>query len=144
MASNFGCDSVPQVAGMANATGIDYNTLIHVSLFPELIRMSCSMFGAWGPATAHTSSGLVQLRALDWSTDGPFQQYPVVVVYHPSEWCLCRWRLRVVMDWECTSSHQMRATATRSRPCLGLASLAPSRATRPHKSPFLKRWVLIP
>lgn len=74
-----------QVAGMANATGIDYNTLIHVSLFPELIRMGCTMFGAWGPATAQTSSGLVQLRALDWGTDGPFQQFPVVVVYHPSE-----------------------------------------------------------
>ena len=64
--------------------------MMHIALFPELIRMSCSMFGAWGPATANTNSGLVQLRALDWSTDGPFQQFPVVVVYHPCACCCSR------------------------------------------------------
>ena len=26
----------------------------------------------------------MQLRALDWNTDGPFQAYPLVVVRHPS------------------------------------------------------------
>lgn len=81
-------DFIPQhyfdmSAGMANTSGIDAMMFMHIALFPELIRMSCSMFGAWGPATANTTSRLVQLRALDWSTDGPFQQFPVVVVYHP-------------------------------------------------------------
>ena len=40
--------------------------------------------GAWGNATS-IDYNLVQLRALDWETDGPFQQYPVVLVYHPSQ-----------------------------------------------------------
>ncbi len=38
--------------------------IMRVALFPELTKMSCSMFGAWGPATANTTSKLVQLRAL--------------------------------------------------------------------------------
>lgn len=71
-------------AGLSNGTGIDATTMMHLSLFPELTKMACSMFGGWGPATANTSSGLVQLRALDWSTDGPFQQFPVLAVYHPA------------------------------------------------------------
>ena len=40
------------------------------------------MMGAWGPASF--SGRLVQLRALDWDTDGPFQQWPVLTVFHPS------------------------------------------------------------
>jgi hypothetical protein len=32
------------------------------------------MFGAWGKAISNTNGTLYQLRALDWSTDGPFQQ----------------------------------------------------------------------
>ena len=55
---------VCQAAGMANSTGMTPDDIMRVSLFPELTRMSCSMFGAWGPATANTASKLVQLRAL--------------------------------------------------------------------------------
>ncbi len=40
---------------------------------------SCSMFGAWGNATASRGGQLLQLRALDWDTDGPFKNYPVLV-----------------------------------------------------------------
>lgn len=71
------------VMGMADATGIDWETLMRISLFPELIKASCSMLGAWGPATLNIGGGLVQLRALDWDTGGPFQQYPLVINYHP-------------------------------------------------------------
>ena len=42
------------------------------------------MYGAWGAATASTGKTF-QLRALDWDIDGPFKDYPAVVVYHPSE-----------------------------------------------------------
>ncbi len=52
---------------------------MRVALFPELTKMSCTMFGAWGTATAASASKLVQLRALDWTTDGPFQQWPLLV-----------------------------------------------------------------
>ena len=55
---------VAQAKGIANSTGYGHDDIMRVALFPELTRMSCSMFGAWGPATANTTSKLVQLRAL--------------------------------------------------------------------------------
>ena len=36
----------------------------------ELTKGSCSMYGAWGNATQDNKN--LQLRALDWDTDGPF------------------------------------------------------------------------
>ena len=91
---------------MSNGTGIDETTLMHVSLVPELVRMSCSMFGAWGPATVNTTSELVQLRALDWDTNGPFQQVPVVVVYHPGAYlavpCVVKLCINVLPTRACT------------------------------------------
>jgi isopenicillin-N N-acyltransferase like protein len=47
------------------------------------IQGDCSMYGAWGAATASTGKTF-QLRALDWDTDGPFKDFSAVVVYHPS------------------------------------------------------------
>lgn len=49
----------------------------------ELTQGDCSMFGAWGAATA--DSKMISLRALDWDTDAPFKDYPAVIVYHPSD-----------------------------------------------------------
>ena len=37
------------------------------------------MFGAWGNATASRDGNLLQLRALDWDTDGPFKNHHVLV-----------------------------------------------------------------
>ena len=42
----------------------------HVNMLPELIRMQCSMMGAYGEATP-SDEKLVQLRTLDFGT-GPF------------------------------------------------------------------------
>jgi len=53
----------------------------NVNMLPELIRMSCSMLGAWGQAVPE-GGGLVQLRALDFG-DGPFANYTLLTVYHP-------------------------------------------------------------
>ena len=41
------------------------------------------MLGAWGNATA--TGDLVQLRALDWDMNGPFQKYSTIQVYHPKK-----------------------------------------------------------
>ena len=41
----------------------------------------CSLYGLWGKATFGGKT--LQLRALDWDTDGGLQDYPVVTVYHP-------------------------------------------------------------
>ena len=53
-----------------------------MNLLPELIRMTCTMLGAWGKATPN--GGLMQLRALDFGA-GPFANYSVLSVYHPAD-----------------------------------------------------------
>lgn len=52
-----------------------------VNMLPELIRMTCTMFGAWGPASA--SGNLLQLRALDFG-DSPFANYTTLQVHRPT------------------------------------------------------------
>lgn len=52
-----------------------YASVVQVNMLPELIRMACTMFGAWGPASA--DSTLIQLRALDFG-EGPLANYTVI------------------------------------------------------------------
>jgi hypothetical protein len=55
-------------------------------MIPELVKASCSMAGASNKATqdGRLAGGLVQLRALDWDTTGPFQQAPLLITWHPA------------------------------------------------------------
>jgi hypothetical protein len=64
------------LGGQCNATEMG-NMVKRFNMFPELIQMACTAFGAWGPATA--SGDLIQLRALDLG-GGPFANYTVVQV----------------------------------------------------------------
>jgi hypothetical protein len=44
------------------------------------------MIGAWGDAVDPNSGvKLLQLRALDWDMNGPFRDFPAIVVYHPNK-----------------------------------------------------------
>lgn len=52
------------------------------NMMPELIKMACTAYGAWGKATP-SGKGLVQLRALDFGA-GPFANYTVVATHRPS------------------------------------------------------------
>lgn len=63
-----------------NTSFVDFWRL---AMLPEAIKASCSIAGAWGQATA--TGGLLQLRALDWGTDGPFQQLPLFTTFHPND-----------------------------------------------------------
>lgn len=75
-----------ELRGIADASGVEEKRLVQLNMIPELLKASCSWLGAWGPAIAQTAPGstLYQLRALDWATDGsPFNDYPVIQVYHP-------------------------------------------------------------
>lgn len=72
-----------EMQGLADGAGVPYSQVVQVHMFPELTKASCSMWGAWGPAIAKVGGSLYQLRALDWATNGPFQQYPTLFVYHP-------------------------------------------------------------
>ncbi|WAR12323.1 DCD1A-like protein [Mya arenaria] len=72
-----------EAQGLADATGVDYMTIQRIHVIGELTKGDCSMMGAWGSAVRDPNS-LLQLRALDWNTDGPFKDFPQVTVYHPS------------------------------------------------------------
>lgn len=71
-----------ELHGLADGAGLDYKQLARVHLIGELTQGDCSLIGAWGGATLGGKT--LQLRALDWDTDGPFRDYPAVTVYHPS------------------------------------------------------------
>jgi len=52
-----------------------------LNMLPELIRMACTAYGAWGKAnSAHNNGTLVQVRALDFGT-GPFVNHSVIATY---------------------------------------------------------------
>lgn len=39
-----------ELHGLADATGLDYDLLLRLNMFPELTKAQCSFFGAWGTA----------------------------------------------------------------------------------------------
>lgn len=41
-----------EVRGISDASGVDYDLLYRINMFPELIKASCSFFGAWGSSVA--------------------------------------------------------------------------------------------
>ena len=72
---------VDALQGLADGSGTSIVDLRRVAMIAEWTRAQCSMLGAWGAASF--TGQLTQLRALDWDTDGPFQQWPTLIVYHP-------------------------------------------------------------
>ena len=74
-----------EMRGLSDGSGIPYQKILQLHMLPELTKGSCSMFGAWGNATLSSDGKLLQLRALDWDTEGPFKDYPAIVVYHPTD-----------------------------------------------------------
>nr|XP_039248441.1 protein dcd1A-like [Styela clava] len=72
-----------EIKGLADACEVDYKKIQRIHMLGELTKGSCSMMGAWGDAVADPIK-VLQFRALDWDTDGPFKDYPQLTVYHPS------------------------------------------------------------
>ncbi|XP_077989372.1 protein dcd1A-like [Glandiceps talaboti] len=70
-----------EIQGMADAAGVDVKKIERIHMIGELTKGSCSMYGAWGKAVPIPGS-VMQLRALDWASDGPFQNFPQITVYH--------------------------------------------------------------
>ncbi len=60
-----------------------FEKLRRMQLIPDMSELGCSLFAAWGSATA--DGHLYQLRNLDWSMDTGLQDYPVVVIYDPDD-----------------------------------------------------------
>jgi hypothetical protein len=55
--------------------------IYRLNMIPEFVKMTCTMFGAWGPASA--SGNLLQLRALDFG-ESPFSNFTVLQVHRPA------------------------------------------------------------
>ena len=73
-----------EMKGIAEGSGMSYQAVIRGNMIGEAGVWNCSLFGAWGKATA-ADGHLYQLRSLDYETKANIQKYPVVVVYVPDE-----------------------------------------------------------
>ena len=69
-----------ELGASCNVTNMQ-NMVRRVNMLPELIRMACTAFGAWGSASE--SSKLLQIRALDFG-GGPFGNFTVLQVQRPT------------------------------------------------------------
>jgi len=72
-----------QLVGLAEGSGQPVRLLQHVHCLPLLMPYSCSSIAAWGKATE--DGHLYQTRNLDWSLRAGAHEFPVIVVYLPSE-----------------------------------------------------------
>jgi isopenicillin-N N-acyltransferase-like protein len=82
--SSYGDDRVEQeMAGLADGSGVPLSTLQAMHALPLLMPYSCSSIAAWGDATE--DGHLYQSRNLDWSLEIGAHEFPVIVVYQPTE-----------------------------------------------------------
>lgn len=68
------CSTLSKTGMACNSTEWAYK-IKSVNMLPELIRMACTAYGAWGKATPN--GGLLQVRALDFGS-GPFANYTII------------------------------------------------------------------
>lgn len=76
-----GACAVSNAAGTACDPTALRKKLNRINVLSDLIKMQCTVFGAWGAATP--DGQLTQLRALDFG-DGPFANATLLVVHHPT------------------------------------------------------------
>jgi isopenicillin-N N-acyltransferase-like protein len=75
---------IGEMEGLAKGAGIPLQTVIRCQMIGEASEWHCSLFGAWGKATAgdgHT----YQLRALDYNIRAEIQRFPTIIVYVPQQ-----------------------------------------------------------
>lgn len=72
-----------ELLGLSDGSGVPLATLQAVHAVPLLMPYSCSSIAAWGDATE--DGHLYQTRNLDWSLEVGAHNFPVLVVYLPSE-----------------------------------------------------------
>ncbi|MDP2334849.1 MAG: C45 family autoproteolytic acyltransferase/hydrolase [Bacteroidota bacterium] len=73
---------IEELKGFSEGSGIDLSFLEAAHAIPFISPYACSGVDAWGKAT--TNGHLYQIRNLDYSTDAGLQDYPVVIVYKPT------------------------------------------------------------
>lgn len=75
---------IDEIQGIADGSGIPLQDIIRANLIGEGSEWHCSLFGAWGKATA-ADGHLYQLRCLDYEIGANIQKFPVIVVYVPND-----------------------------------------------------------
>ncbi|KAA3616333.1 MAG: hypothetical protein DWQ05_11380 [Calditrichaeota bacterium] len=73
---------IEEMQGLADGSGLPLQDIIRANIIGEAGEWHCSLFGAWGKATA-ADGHLYQLRSLDYETGANIQKYPLIVVYVP-------------------------------------------------------------
>ena len=73
-----------EMKGLAEGAGLPLQTVIRCQMIGEASEWHCSLFGAWGKATA-ADGHTYQLRALDYEVDAEIQKYPTIIVYAPKD-----------------------------------------------------------
>lgn len=68
---------------MAGYPEITVDVLKKIMAIPDRSEWNCSLFAAWGEATA--GDEMYQLRNLDWNMDLGVQDHPVVAIYEPDD-----------------------------------------------------------
>jgi len=71
-----------EMRGLADGAGLLLETVVRCQMIGEASEWHCSLFGAWGKATA-ADGHTYQLRALDYEVDAEIQRYPTIIVYAP-------------------------------------------------------------
>jgi len=72
-----------QLVGLAEGSGQPVRLIQHIHCLPLLMPYSCSSIAAWGDSTE--DGHLYQTRNLDWSLKAGAHEFPVLVVYLPTE-----------------------------------------------------------
>ena len=70
-----------EIRGLASGAELNYDKVNRIHAIGELWTFHCSMVGAWDDALQQ-KVGLIQVRALDWTIEAPYKDYPQLTVYH--------------------------------------------------------------
>ncbi|MGC8667539.1 MAG: C45 family autoproteolytic acyltransferase/hydrolase [Chthonomonadales bacterium] len=74
-------DYLEELRGEADGSGVPLREIQRLEAIPDISEWHCSFFAAYGPATK--GGELVQIRALDYTTDAGIQKYPALKIYMP-------------------------------------------------------------
>lgn len=74
-------DYLEELRGEADGSGVPLREIQRLEAIPDISEWHCSFFAAYGPATK--GGQLIQIRALDYTTDAGIQKYPALKVYMP-------------------------------------------------------------
>lgn len=74
---------VDELKGVADGSGVDFDTVRRTHMIPVVGNYSCSFVAAWGSATKN--GDLYQIRNLDYNTKAHLQDFPMVAIYIPKE-----------------------------------------------------------